>query len=103
MNRLIFIGVPLLAVGLLVGCDRERKKIGADPTKTVEVSLGSVNAGNGLQPLATADGRTAAVNIGGSDCRTCKIGAGGHAYIYFAVDPIIKSPDLKNGKVVVEY
>jgi hypothetical protein len=102
MNRLISIGVFLLAAGLVAGCEKE-KKIGTDPTKTVEVSLASVNTGNGLQPLASADGRTAAASVGGSACRTAKSTTGVHAYFYFAVDPKIKSPDLKNGKMVVEY
>src|SRR5438477_8355423 len=105
MDRLILIWVSLLAAGLLIGCDREKKAapVGANPTKPIEVSLGSVNTGNGLRSLISPDGRAALANVGGSDCRSSKSGVGGHAYCYFAIDPKIKSTEggFKNGKVRV--
>jgi hypothetical protein len=102
MNCRIFICVLGLLAGLLAGC-KKGEAAGADPKRAVEISLGSQSKGNGVQLMVSGDGRTVVENVGGSACRSCRSGKGGHAYIYFAIDPKIKGPEMKNGKVVVEY
>jgi len=104
VKLLLSIAVALFFIALLVGCDR-KKNITADPTKPIEVSLAAINTGNGLQPLNSADGRNATATIGGSPCRACKLNPHGHAYIYFTIDPKLKSPQgaPRNGKIQVEY
>jgi hypothetical protein len=91
-----------LATGLFTGC-KKKEVVGADATKAVEISLGKESRGIGIQLMASGDGRTSVGNVGGSACRSCKSGKGGHAFIYFAVDPKVKGAGMKNGKVVVEY
>jgi len=105
MPRPLLLTITLLLASLLLGCDRQEKKITADPAKPLEVSLSAVNTGNGLQPLSGADGRTTAIVVAGSPCRSCKLNPTGHAYIYFTIDPKLKSPQgaLRNGKIQVEY
>jgi hypothetical protein len=104
MPRPIVIAIFLLAASCLLSCDRQ-KKITADPAKPLQVSLAAVNTGNGLQPLNSGDGRTTPATIAGSPCRTAKSNPRGHAYIYFAIDAKLKSPQgaPRNGKIQIEY
>src|ERR1051325_2723392 len=112
MNRFAYIAVSILCVTVMIACERENKNAAPNaaatqPAKSIEISLGTVNSGNGLRTLSGGDGRSAVANIGGSVCRSSKSNRGGHAYLYFAIDPRIKSPRdggaLRNGKVSIEY